>query len=306
MPRCPHCEESIPGGLSRCPECDGPLRRKKRPAPGSALPAIPKSRSKSKSGAKPRREPPASRSNTPLIIGLGLGTALLLMVGLFFLLKGKSETPKENVAASTPLEDRQQTRNRLKQLGLAMHNYHDVYVQFPPGGIYNAQGKAFHGWQTSILPFMDQAPLYKKIDFNLPWDHPKNVANFQHELPMYCRESEEPRKNDQGLGLSHWAASQYLMSQNSSMKIHDVTDGTSNTLLLGEVAGDFKPWGHPANWRDPAQGINKGPQSFGNPNEKGGFFLFGDGTVHFISENVDPEVLHRLADYKDGKPPGQF
>jgi hypothetical protein len=145
---------------------------------------------------------------------------------------------------------------------------------------------------------MDQGPLYSQIDFNVPWDHPKNVPNFQHELPDYCRESDEPRKNDQGLGLSHWAANQSLMHQNSNVRIASVIDGTSNTIMAGEVAGTFSPWGHPANWRDTSQGINKGPQSFGNPSEPGGFFLFADGTVRMISEEINPDTLRALGTHR--------
>jgi len=53
-------------------------------------------------------------------------------------------------------------RNNLKQLGLALHNYHDVYGAFPSGWIFRrtaGEGHPSTGWQSSILPFIDQAPL---------------------------------------------------------------------------------------------------------------------------------------------------
>jgi prepilin-type processing-associated H-X9-DG protein len=77
----------------------------------------------------------------------------------------------------------------------------------------------------------------------------------------------------------------------------DITDGLSNTLLAGEVNGNFKPWGYPANWRDPALGINKSPDGFGSPwrRRKGANFLFADGSIHFIQDDIDPVILKALS-----------
>lgn len=58
---------------------------------------------------------------------------------------------------------RTQCRNNLKQIGLALHNYHDVYGTIPPGWISGAQGPTRWGWGTFILPQMDQATLYNNI-----------------------------------------------------------------------------------------------------------------------------------------------
>ena len=62
-----------------------------------------------------------------------------------------------------------QSKNNLKQIGLAMHNYYDVYGMFPPGGIYTKNNEPYNSWMTSILPFVEQAGLYNQIDFNQPW-----------------------------------------------------------------------------------------------------------------------------------------
>ena len=74
---------------------------------------------------------------------------------------------------------RTQCKNNLKQMGLAMHNYHDVFTMFPyngnrivNGGVYgNGDSMPQWSWLTQILPYIDQAPLYAAFDFNV------NVAN---------------------------------------------------------------------------------------------------------------------------------
>src|SRR5205807_10649442 len=87
-----------------------------------------------------------------------------------------------------------------------------------------------------------------------------------------------------------------VLGGNSRMTLEGMTKGTSTTLLVGEVHAEFKPWGHPVNWRDPAKGINRSAEGFGGSRYSGGAnFLMADGSVHFISEQVSPEVLRALA-----------
>src|SRR5579859_7854071 len=59
---------------------------------------------------------------------------------------------------------RSQCKNNLKQFGLALHNYHDAYKMFPPGGDAQSWGNSnWLNWQAKILPFIDQGPLYNQI-----------------------------------------------------------------------------------------------------------------------------------------------
>ncbi|MCA9090824.1 MAG: DUF1559 domain-containing protein [Planctomycetaceae bacterium] len=66
---------------------------------------------------------------------------------------------------------RSQCKNNLKQLGLALHNYHDTFNMFPPGQIRGWNGTAEMGngasWGAMILPYIDQAPLYNQLNFNI-------------------------------------------------------------------------------------------------------------------------------------------
>ena len=71
---------------------------------------------------------------------------------------------------------RMQCLNNLKQIALALHNYHDVYGVFPPAYIPDAQGKPKHSWRVLILPFLEEQGTYEKYDFDEPWDGPNNRA----------------------------------------------------------------------------------------------------------------------------------
>ena len=80
-----------------------------------------------------------------------------------------------------------------------------------------------------------------------------------------------------------------------------MTDGTSNTILAGEVSGGFMAWGDPENRRDPGNGFGTAPNQFGGPEaQRGVQMLLADGSVRFISENINPQTLKALAS-PDGK-----
>jgi hypothetical protein len=75
----------------------------------------------------------------------------------------------------------------------------------------------------------------------------------------------------------------------------DIPDGLSNTILAGEIAEGFQPWGHPLNWRDPVIGLDV-PGGFGSPHRSGVIqLLMADGSVHTVSADVHPAVLRALA-----------
>ena len=57
---------------------------------------------------------------------------------------------------------RSQCKNNMKQIGLALHNYHDVFTTFPIGGLKNSRGP---NWRVGLLPYMDQAPAYNQVSF---------------------------------------------------------------------------------------------------------------------------------------------
>jgi hypothetical protein len=75
----------------------------------------------------------------------------------------------------------------------------------------------------------------------------------------------------------------------------DFPDGAANTIVAGEAAGNFRPWGHPRNWRDPALGLNKTPDGFGSRSGQSTLLTLGDGSARAIRNDVSPQVLRALS-----------
>jgi prepilin-type processing-associated H-X9-DG protein len=207
-------------------------------------------------------------------------------------------TAKEPLVGTT-LRNREWGRSsnsNLRSIGLGLHNYHDHQSSFPPGGIFRADGTMLHSWETAILPFLSYSS--REIDLARPWTDPVNEKHFRTVLPEFINPDfrTAPLVDGNGYGLSHYAANSRILAANKAMKLTDITDGPSHTILIGEVNAQFQPWGHPVNWRDPAKGINTSPYGFGGPrNSSGATFLMADGSVRFLSDKTGASVLEALS-----------
>jgi prepilin-type processing-associated H-X9-DG protein len=208
----------------------------------------------------------------------------------------------------SPVVWRAQSTNNLKQIGLGLRNYHDVFGTLPTGGTFDRQGRPLLSWQAMILPYTEQKDLYDRIDLGIPWDDPRNASAFQTTVGFYLYPGIAEQKDSAGYALSHYAGNVRMLGGNVPRSLRSVTDGESNTLMAGEVVGRFKPWGDPTNWRDPTLGINRSAEGFGSRVPGGANLLMVDGSVRFIKDTVDSRVLEALSTPQGGEPvsPDQY
>lgn len=222
---------------------------------------------------------------------------------------------------------RAQSTNNLRQIGLAMHNYADTYGHFPVGTVPNEKldPEERLSWLASILPYLDQAPLYNELDFDEGWEDQDNEQALQAAIPSLINPSSpEGAVNIDGYGVTHYVGIAGLGEDGPTLPVNDpkagvfaydretdfadITDGTSNTICVGE-AMNVGPWvqGGISTIRPFTETpyIN-GPDGFGGYHAGGCVFLFCDGSVRFISENIDSQLMEGLTTIRGGEVIGNF
>ena len=187
--------------------------------------------------------------------------------------------------------------NNLKQIALAMHNYHDTYKCFPTN-ILDEAGKPKRSWRTALLPYLEQGPLARSYNDNVAWDAPENASVRNIVLPLFRSPSfNDPRQTDTNfVAIQDGSAS--IMEDNVFRKMHDITDGTSNTIIAAEVTGLGIRWAEP---RDITINefigyLQRDPGGQGGTN-----VMFADGSVRFISKNIDTQTLRALVTRNGGE-----
>ncbi|QDT98685.1 DUF1559 domain-containing protein [Gimesia aquarii] len=164
-------------------------------------------------------------------------------------------------------------KNNLKQIGLALHNYHDSHSIFPAGRSYTdssfsaPQLYGSHMCSTMLLPFLDQAPLYNQFNFQLAFYQAPNSALTQQKIVVFICPSnpQDEGQNWTGAGGPNdsWGSHYHpvahsgrdgnpardgqdavgfnkdgMFFRNSKIRFRDITDGSSNTLAFAETVGN--------------------------------------------------------------------
>ena len=322
---------------------------------------------------------PQSRSGFTLIEVL---VAIAIMAILVALLLPAVQSAREAAR-------RVQCGNNLKQLGLAFHNYHDNHRVLPFAFFFDAETLNTHGWGEMLLPYIDQAALYNRLDFTQPVFSPQPGIGYTHDnqqvvttplavmtcptrpggaevfatmLPAYFlglpfppfdisyRVASTDYGPKSGVIAEYWdlvfqgnppAGSNRegaLGDANQCIPLSRITDGTSQTLLLAEIAGrnhvyrkgrliaGERTFG--GGWGDPRNGFNwlegsqpdgtgdSGPCAINCTNRTGrGVYSFHpagvqvllvDGSVRFLSETMDTRQFAALVTREKGDNAGTF
>lgn len=127
---------------------------------------------------------------------------------------------------------RQTTKDRLQQISLALHQYHDQYHTFPPAFVQGPDGRMWHSWRTLLLPYLGEQELAAKYRFDEPWDGPHN-----RELAAQCPEVFQSPHWGTAPGKTNFYAvigRRTAWPAQHAIGLRDALDGTSNTAHVVE------------------------------------------------------------------------
>lgn len=174
----------------------------------------------------------------------------------------------------------------LRQIGLAMHNYHDTFQSFPAAHSPNPGGKPLLSWRVHILPYLGHEELYKEFHLDEPWDSEHNKRLIPRMPKLYrAPNSRADEYTTNYVGIS---TPNSILSGEKGVRMAEITDGTSNTLLVVEAAdSEAVTWTQP---KDLEPDMNLMKQLIGLQ-RKSFLALFADGSVSKLSEELNEDQL---------------
>ena len=192
----------------------------------------------------------------------------------------------------------------VKEIGLAFHNAASVTKDMSmPLAIVNADGLPLLSWRVALLPYLGQEALYREFHLDEPWDSPHNLTLLPRMPGIYVcpsfmippSEGITPYAAAAGPGMFFDAPEPIPGTQTIGVSIGAIRDGTSNTILVLELGrNNGVPWTSPQEVMvdiDEAIEVLRETQ----PIHVGGrTTLFGDGSVRFVSQEIDRQTLRGL------------
>jgi hypothetical protein len=203
-------------------------------------------------------------------------------------------TPKAGKLPPPTAKEVEASRNNLRQIGLAIHSYHDTYGRLP-GDVVGKDREPLLSWRVHLLPFLDEERLYKQFKMDEAWDRPANKKLVEKLPKVYA-----PVRVRAEAGHTFYrgfAGPGALFEPGQRLTIAAIPDGSSNTALVVE-AGEPVVWTKPDDLPyDPKKPLPK----------LGGLFdgmfhlLTADGAVHACRADFNPDVFRLIVTRADGQ-----
>lgn len=281
--RCPHCgnqtlvADQYAGQTGPCSKCGATVTVPSLPGAAGIAPP-------------PLAPPPPSSGGSGAMIAI----AAAVVVGLVFCGGILLALLLPAVQAAREAARRSQCANNLKQIGLAMHNYHDINGSFPPAYVADPSGQPMHSWRVLILPYMEHQDIYARYDQSQSWDSATNRGILSQMPSTYqCPTSGTPGQNTSYVVVR---GPETIFDADQPCKFSQIADGTANTILVVEAPHANIPWTEPRDldFAEISMVINSGGNSAHSDHPGGTQVLFADGSVRYLRSNIPPEQIKAM------------
>jgi hypothetical protein len=282
---CPHCgkqfsvADQYAGQSGPCAACGQTITIPMAAFPGAgAMPAP---------GYYPPKPTSGGGASLAVII-IAVVLVLLLIPGVLIALLIPA------VGAARGAARRSSSMNNMKQLALAIHNYHDVHRALPPAVVTDANGKPLYSGRVLLLPYLEQSFIYDQWDKTQAWDSPANQGLSQMMIPTFHDPSDSgPPGQTSYLFVSGPGT---MFEQGQKLSFVDITDGTSNTIMFVEVKGSGINWAEPRDI-DVTSGAPLPPSNHNSGNIIG----MADGSVRTLPQGTPPATIQAAASRAGGE-----
>ncbi len=202
--------------------------------------------------------------------------------------------PPEDVAQA---RQKQESKNNLRQIGLAFHAFHKTYNHYPEATGNGANGKGGLSWRVALLPELGEADLHSQFKRDEPWNSPHNMKLLDRMPKVYASPCGNAPAGHTFYQVFTGPNTPFPPGQR--FRFINFTDGTANTFLVVE-GGNAVPWTKP----EDMPFDRKGPlPALGGMFPDGFHAVMGSGEVRFIRRPLyGDDLLRNLIDPMDGIP----
>jgi len=290
---CPHCgartevDEHYAGSTGACFQCGKTITVPQPEGLAAAAASDPYS-------PLPRSTPKKSNTAVWVIVAVA-GVAGMCCIGSFLiaLLLPAVQAAREAARQAT-------CRNNLREIGLALHQYHDVYGCLPPASLPDANGNPAHSWRVLLLPYLQQEELYNRYDFDEPWNGPNNSLLAAEMPPVFRCPSEGSTVGAFNTSYVGVVGPGMVFDPTRVVRFANILDGTSHTIAVVESSGADGAGVHWMSPHDPTldqlnPNINGMPgPAIASDHVHKAHVLMADGSVHSFNDSMDSQALHEL------------
>jgi hypothetical protein len=227
-----------------------------------------------------------------------IGKALLVLVGFVAALILLSRLPDylwpPHICGKFPA-----CNNNMHYIAMVLHTYEKANGHLPPAYIADKNGRPMHSWCVLLLPYMDSEgeALYKRYDFNEPWNGPNNRKLIPLMPDWYCCPQDDPAAAKAGY-TNYFAVvgPQSCWRGEKPMTLKDIRF-TSQTIMLVEAAGAKVAWTEPRDFDVASLSLPNPPMKISSrhvpetgfcfhPHAGGAYVARADWPVHFLPQEM--------------------
>jgi hypothetical protein len=186
--------------------------------------------------------------------------------------------------------------NNLKQISLALHNYHDTNKHFPPANTCDEDGKPLFSWRVDILPMLEHGSIYDSLNKDEPWNSPHNAKILDHKLPEFVC-PRDTNKNDLSTSYIAIVGPGTAWREDGPVKLSDLPDRGSHTVMAVEVVNSGVHWAEPRDLTldEALEGLKTGKGlRISSPHPDVINILFADGLVRTLPSKMPISVWQKL------------
>jgi|GEM_PF-1951301 len=211
-------------------------------------------------------------------------------MGMMFAGMASQSTPNQAMPMARQSAARAQSVNNLKQIGLALHTYHDAYNRFPAQARLDPDAKPLLSWRVAALAYID-AELYREFHLDEPWDSEHNKTLIER-MPAIYRAPGQTGEKGKTVYLAADGKQCVFEEDGKPIGLRSIVDGSSNTILVVEADDDraviwTKPDDLKYNPEKPLKGLGK--------MQKDHFLvLMADGSAQKAPNDINQDKLRAL------------